>query len=60
MKQLDIINKFSTIKAYENKSGFYSCYMCKNGLTERCILLEAQLGCKKKKKIYIYIYTNKK
>jgi len=44
---LTLFVKFSSIKIYENKSAFCSCYMRKDGLTERCILLDAQLGCNK-------------
>ena len=41
---LTLFVKFSIINAYDNKSAFCSCHTCKDWLTERGILLDAQLG----------------
>jgi len=47
LNNLTLFVEFSSIKVYENKSPLCSCYMRKDGLTERCILLDAQLGYNK-------------
>jgi len=44
---LTLFVKFSSIEVREIKSAFCCCYMRKDGLTERCISLDAKLGCNK-------------